>query len=147
MALQYTLQAYPNFFVGNLHVTAFATYLIYLCLSGLLLGVFIAVYSRITPFDELLLIRQGNLAAALSLGGAVIGFSLTLASCIFHTSGYVSFLSWSVSALIVQLLAYVVTTRMMAMTRDHIESNNVAFGVILGAISLSVGAINAACIS
>ena len=128
-------------------MTAFATYLIYLGLSAILLCIFIWVYSHITPFDEMLLIRQGNLAAAISLGGAVIGFSLTLASCILHTSGYVPFLSWAVSALIVQLLAYVVTTRMMAMTRDHIESNNVAFGVILGAISLAVGAINAACIS
>ena len=131
----------------TIDVTAITSYLIYLLLSGFLLLVFFVVYTRITPFDELLLIRQGNLAAAISLSGAVLGFSLTLASCIFHTSGYLPFLSWSVGALIVQLLTYVVTTRMLSMTRDHIESNNVAFGTLLGAISLSVGAINAACIS
>ncbi len=77
----------------------------------------------------------------------MVGFSLTLASCIFHTSGYGSFLMWSISGLAVQLLAYVVSTRLLAMTREHIESNNVAVGTILGAISLAVGAINAACIS
>lgn len=126
---------------------AFATYLIYLLLSVFVLMVFFAVYSRITPFDEVLLIRQGNLAAALTLGGALVGFSLTLASCILHTSGYLPFLSWAAGALFLQLLTYVVSTRMLAMTQDHIESNNVAFGALMAAISLSVGAINAACIS
>lgn len=128
-------------------MTAFATYLVYLLLSALLLMLFCAVYTRITPFDEVLLIRQGNLAAALTLSGALLGFSLTLASCILHTSGYLPFVSWSLGALVVQLLTYVVSTRLLSMTQGHIESNNVAFGALMGAISLSVGAINAACIS
>ncbi|MDP9109354.1 MAG: DUF350 domain-containing protein [Pseudomonadota bacterium] len=128
-------------------MTAIANYLLYLLMSGLVLLLFVRVYTHLTPFDEVLLIRQGNLAAAISLGGALVGFSLTLASCIFHTSGYGSFLMWSISGLAVQLLAYVVSTRLLAMTREHIESNNVAVGTILGAISLAVGAINAACIS
>lgn len=125
----------------------FANYLIYLLLSGLLIIFFFAVYTRVTPFNEVLLIRQGNTAAALSLGGAMLGFSLTIASCILHTSGILQFVAWGVGALVVQLVAYIATTRFMAMSREHIESGNAAFGGILGAISLSVGAINAACIS
>ncbi|HEV2609242.1 DUF350 domain-containing protein [Noviherbaspirillum sp.] len=126
---------------------AIANYLVFLLLAAVLLLVFFVIYTRITPYNEVLLIRQGNTAAALSLSGAVIGFSLTIASCILHTSTIIPFVAWASGALVVQLLTYLVTTRLMSMSKEHIESNNVAFGGILGAVSLSVGAINAACIS
>jgi putative membrane protein len=128
-------------------LTAVANYLIYLALAGVLLVFFFVVYTRCTPFDEVLLIRQGNTAAAFSLGGAILGFSMTVASCIFHTSNYGQFFGWASAALVVQLIAYLVTTRCMAISKEHIESNNVAFGALLGVISVAVGAINAACIS
>jgi len=126
---------------------AVANYLIYLALSGVLLTVFFIIYTWVTPFDEVLLIRQGNAAAAFSLGGAILGFSLAVVSSILHTTGYAQFAAWAAAALLVQLLAYLVTTRCMAMSKEHIESGNVAFGGLLGTISLAVGAINAACIS
>ena len=53
---------------------------------------------RVTPFQELALIRQGIVAPALSLGGAAIGFSLTVASSILHNDSYPMFLFWSASA-------------------------------------------------
>jgi putative membrane protein len=126
---------------------ALANYLIYLALAGMLLTVFFVIYTRVTPFNEVLLIRQGNTAAAFSLGGAILGFSLTVVSAIMHTTGYMQFIAWAAAALVVQLLAYLVMERCMSMSKEHIESGNVAFGGLLGAISISVGAINAACIS
>ena len=126
---------------------AFANYMIYLLLSGVFITVFFIIYTRVTPYDEVLLIRQGNTAAALSLGGALLGFSLTLASCILHTSNYVNFAMWTLAALVVQLIAYLVTTRCMSMAKDHIESNNTVFGGLLGVIAVAVGTINAAAIS
>jgi putative membrane protein len=126
---------------------AIASYVIHLALAAILVVVFFVAYTKITPFDEILLIRQGNGAAALSLGGALIGFSLTVASALLHTSSPMEFGAWALGALVVQVLAYAVTTKLLHMSKDHIESGNVAFGGLLGAISLSVGAINAACIS
>lgn len=126
---------------------AIANYVIHLLLASALILIFFIVYTYITPFDELLLIRQGNNAAMLSLGGALIGFSLTIASCIIHTADYRQFLAWAAGAMVVQVLAYGVATRLLRMSKDHIESGNTAFGGLMGAISLSIGAINAACIS
>lgn len=123
-----------------------ANYALHLVLAAVLLMLFFMVYVRITPFDEVLLIRQGNNAAALSLSGALIGFSLTLASCIIRTANYQEFLAWAAGAMIVQVLAYAVTTRLLRMSKDHIETGNTAFGGLLGAISIAMGAINAACI-
>lgn len=128
-------------------MTAIANYVIHLALAAVLVLIFFIVYTKITPFDEILLIRQGNNAAMLSLGGALIGFSLTVASAIIHTSDYREFAAWAAGALVVQVLAYTITSRLLRMSKDHIESGNTAYGGLLGAISLSVGAINAACIS
>ncbi|MDZ5632888.1 DUF350 domain-containing protein [Janthinobacterium sp. GMG1] len=122
-------------------------YLIHLLLAAALLIVFFIIYTRVTPYNEVLLIRQGNQAAALSLGGAMLGFSATIASSLMHTADYQQFFAWAFGAMVVQLLAYVVTTRLLRMSKDQIESNNSAFGGLLAAISLSIGAINAACIS
>jgi putative membrane protein len=126
---------------------AIGNYLLYLSLSSALILVFLLVYTYVTPFDEFLLIRQGNGAAALSLSGALIGFSLTIASCIIHTADYQQFLGWAAGAMLVQVLVYFAASKLLHMSKDQIESGNVAFGGLLGAISLSIGAINAACIS
>ncbi|MDN2673225.1 DUF350 domain-containing protein [Janthinobacterium sp. SUN026] len=126
---------------------AILNYLIHLLLAAGLLIVFFIIYTRVTPYNEVLLIRQGNQAAALSLGGAMLGFSATIASSLMHTADYQQFFAWAFGAMVVQLLAYVVTTRLLRMSKDQIESNNSAFGGLLAAISLSIGTINAACIS
>ena len=126
---------------------AILNYLIHLILAAALLIAFFIIYTRVTPYNEVLLIRQGNHAAALSLGGALLGFSATIASSLMHTADYQRFFAWAFGAMVVQLLAYVVTTRLLRMSKDQIESNNSAFGGLLGAIALSIGAINAACIS
>lgn len=126
---------------------AIANYVLYLLLSSALILVFLTIYTRITPFNEFLLIRQGNSAAALSLGGALLGFSLTIASSIVHTADYGQFLGWAAGAMLVQILVYFAASKLLHMSKDHIESGNAAFGGLLGVISLAVGAINAACIS
>lgn len=126
---------------------AILNYLIHLLLAAVLLAVFFKAYTSWTPFDEVLLIRQGNMAAALSLGGALIGFSITIGSALVHTADYREFVMWAAGAMVVQMLAYAVTTRLLNMAKDQIEGNNAAFGGLLGAISISIGVINGACIS
>jgi putative membrane protein len=128
-------------------VPAILNYLLHLFTAVALVLVFFVVYTRVTPYDEVRLIRAGNGAAALSLGGSLLGFSATIASCLMHTMDYYQFAGWAFGALIVQLLAYVIATRLLRMAKDQIEANNCAFGGLLGAISLSVGIVNAGCIS
>jgi len=115
--------------------------------ASFLIVLFFIAYTKMAPYDEIQLIRQGNGAAAISLGGALIGFSLTVASGIIHTDNYLAFLAWSAGAAVVQLLAYLLVTRLLHMSKDQIEGGNVAFGGLLGSISLAVGAVNAACLS
>lgn len=124
-----------------------ANYVMYLLSGAFLLGVFFVVYTRTTPIDEVGQVRAGNPAAALSLSGALIGFSLTVASGILHNSALLNFVAWSAGAMVVQLGVYAVFSRLLPGVKEQIEAGNVAMGGLLGAISLAVGAINAACLS
>ena len=128
-------------------LTYIANYVIYLLSGVFLLGVFFVVYTRTTPLDEVALVRAGNAAAALSLSGALIGFTLTIASGILHNSALLGFVAWSAGAMVVQLSAYAVFARLLPGAMEQIEAGNIAMGGLLGAISLSAGVINAACLS
>ena len=108
---------------------------------------FFVIYTRLTPYDEVTLIRGGNSAAALSLGGTLIGFSLPITSALLHTPDYYQFLGWAAGAMLVQILVFQIATRLLKMSKDQIEADNSAFGGLLGAISISIGLVNAGSIS
>lgn len=122
-------------------------YAVHLLSAFALLFVYAAVYLKATPFDELALIRDGNAAAALSFGGALVGFCLTLASSIAHNSTLGEVVLWALGAMMVQLLAYAVLSRLIRGMAAAIENHNIAMGGLMGAVSLVVGIINAACLT
>ena len=126
---------------------AILNYLLHLATAVALVMAYFVIYTRMTPYDEVTLIRQGNHAAALSLGGTLIGFSLPVASALLHTPVYIQFLGWAAGAMLIQVLVFHVTTRLLKMSKDQIEANNTAFGALLGAISVSIGLVNAGAIS
>ena len=126
---------------------AVVNYAIHLIVSGVLLGVFFVVYTRVTPFDEVALIHARNGAAAWSLGGALVGFSLTLGSAIVHNATLVEVILWAFGAMVVQVIVYAVASRLLHTMRPEIEAGNVAMGGFLGTISLVAGIVNAACLS
>ena len=93
------------------------------------------------------MIRAGHMAAALSFGGALIGFALTLASSAIFNASVVAYWGWALLAMLVQLIAYLAMTRIIPNLHAALEANNVAVGAFLGAVSLTIGIINAACLS
>jgi putative membrane protein len=119
----------------------------YFGLGLLLLALFVAVYVRITPYREIALIRAGNLAAAASLGGAIVGFVLPVASSIENSVSLIDMLLWSLVALVVQLIAFVIARAMVPAISKNVEEGQVASGVFLGAIAIALGLLNAACMT
>jgi hypothetical protein len=47
---------------------------------AVLLALFIAIYIRMTPYREMALIREGNMAASFSLSGSILGFVVPLSA-------------------------------------------------------------------
>src|ERR1700759_1126437 len=73
----------------------FDEFLVYLAVSLAYLAVFIAIYIRVTPWREIELIRAGNMAAAYSLAGVVVGFAVPLASAVENSVNIVDMAIWA----------------------------------------------------
>jgi putative membrane protein len=120
---------------------------LYFVVGLILVAVFLRVYTWVTPYREFDLICAGNTAAAISLGGATIGFILPLASAVAHSLGIVDVLIWGVIAMIVQLLIYVVARFAVPQLAADITAGKPAAAVSLAAASLGIGILNAACMT
>ena len=116
----------------------------YFLLALALFVAFMAIYVRITPHPEIRLIREGNVAAAASLGGASIGFALPLAAAIEYSVSLLDMLLWAAVALVVQLIGFGLVRLAIRDIGQQIEQGRVAAGVLLGAIAIAVGLLNAA---
>jgi putative membrane protein len=128
-------------------IAGFPDFLLYFVLSLALLALFVAIYARVTPYREIALIREGNVAASISLSGAVIGFVLPLASAIAHSVSPLDMVAWGVIALVVQLVVYAVTSRLVPRFQQAIEAGHAAPATLLAALSVSAGILNAASMS
>ncbi len=126
---------------------ALLAYLSYVGSGALLLALFTLLYCRVTPLDEMQLIRQHNEAAALSFGGALVGFSLTLASSAWHLNTVEKFLLWGVLALLVQIAVHMLLSRCVRDLQQALQDNNTAMGLLAGSVQLAVGVLNAGSLS
>ena len=119
------------------------SFLGYLLSSGAMLGLFVWIYAQVTPYREFELIAKNNNAAAIALGGAVIGFTLPLVSAIYFTRSIVEMAIWGISTGIVQLLVFLALRR----KAREIEAGHTASAILLATFSISIGLLNAASIS
>ncbi|MDR6788412.1 putative membrane protein [Sphingomonas sp. BE138] len=123
-------------------------FLIAFAIACLFLGVFKWLYQVSTPYDERRLVAEGNMAAAVTFGGAIVGFALPLASALSVTADPLEFVAWGVLAGVIQVVASLVVRRIVI--RDlvaRIETGNVASAVYMAATSIAVGLLNAACMT
>ena len=111
-----------------------------------LLAVFVVLYIFVTPYNEMALIREGNTAAAVSLGGAMIGYALPIAVAVATSHNIASMIGWGVVACIVQLMAYIVARLVLPQIVLNIPLGKVASGLFLATLSLATGILNAGCI-
>jgi putative membrane protein len=129
------------------YLTGLPLFAAYFALGLLLMAAFLIIYVRFTPYHEVSLIRSGNVAAAASLGGAVIGFVLPVASSIENSVSLVDMLLWAVISLVVQLLAFLIVRALIPTISKNVEAGKLASGVLLGAVAIALGLLNAACMT
>ena len=116
----------------------------WLCSIGLV-GAFSLVYVYWTPYKEVPLIREGNVAAACSLGGAILGFVVALAFVVANSAEVHELLFWGVVAAVIQLLGYSVVRFIVPNLPEGIGNNQTAHGVFLGLVSFGLGILTGAC--
>ncbi len=113
---------------------------------GVLL-LFVTVYTRLTPHDELGLIRAGNSAAALAFGGTLIAFALPLCSALIHAVSILDFLVWAGVAFAVQIGTFFTVRIFDTDLSARITRNEMAAGIVVASASIAVGLVNAACMT
>jgi len=123
-------------------------FLIAFAAAGAFTIAFKLIYQWITPYHEHTLIRAGNTAAAVTLGGALIGYVLPLASALSNTVSLAEFAAWALLAAGVQILVFLVVSRLlMRDLKVRIEAGEMGAALYLAAISICAGLLNAACMT
>jgi putative membrane protein len=128
-------------------LTMLPAFLSYFAVATVLLAVFLLVYVNVTPYHEFALIRAGNSAAAVTLSGALLGFAIPVANVIAHSDKLADLIAWGAIAGIVQILTYLAARFSMPHMNEDIPAGKVAPAILLAALSLGIGLINAACIA
>jgi putative membrane protein len=124
--------------------SAIAAHFTYFGIAIVATVVFVAIYVMITPHREFTLIRQGNSAAAISLGGALIGYTIPLAKAVAQSEGMTDMALWSGVALVAQVVAYGITRLLVPALSSDVKEGKTAAGIFIAAMSICIGLLNAA---
>ncbi len=119
-------------------------FLAYMATAVVLTLIYLVIYMWVTPHQEIKLIRDNNMAAALAFAGSLIGFCLPLASAIAQSVALVDCVVWGVVALVVQIAIFFLVRLPVPKISERIEKGETASGLWLGGASLAGGILNAA---
>jgi putative membrane protein len=129
-------------------LTSAVAFLVAFGVAGLFTIAFKVIYQWATPYNEKALIREGNIAAAIALGGALLGYVLPLASALAHTVSLIEFAAWATLSGVIQIVTFTVVRHLvMKDVSARIERGEIPAALYLLSISLVVGVLNAACMT
>lgn len=117
--------------------------IVQLAATLVLLGIGMACYMAITPFNEWRLMREGNVAAGVVIAGTLVALALPLAATLATSVLVLDIVLWGLVALIIQLLTFAAVTAMIRGLRSMIEAGNVAAALVLVGIQIAVALLNA----
>lgn len=129
------------------YVSSLPAFLAYFGTGVVLLVVFALLYSMVTPHKEHALMRAGNSAAATAYLGALLGFSLPLASAAANSVSIVDFVIWAAIGGVAQLAAFGLAALSQKGLSGRISAGEMSAGLWAGGIALIVGLLNAACMT
>ena len=100
-------------------------------LTGLL------VYVKLTPYRELELVQQGNMAAAVTFSSLVVSLSLPLAACMVNRYSIQDSVVWGVLSLLLQILLFRVTDAVFKGMPERIENNEVPAATVFASFKIA----------
>lgn len=122
-------------------------FLLYLAAGLVLVALFMLAYVQATPQREIELLRQGNAAAAIGLGGAVLGFVIPLSQAVAQSHNLVDMVVWSAIALLVQIAIFLLASLLVGEAGRKIAAGETAPAIFLAFMSVAGGVLNAACMT
>ena len=141
----------PSTALSSPEVQAFASgfpvMLLHLGVTLVLLVAGAAVYSLLTPWREVELIRKGNAAAALAFGGVLVGLAIPLAVSLSVSTTARDIVIWGVATLVIQLLCFRLADLVLTGLPQRIEKGEISAAVVLVSAKVATALILAAALT
>ncbi len=125
----------------------FPTTLLHAAVAVLILFLAAALYVLLTPHKEVALIRDGNAAAAVSLGGVLVGLAAPLALSLNSSTSLIEIVIWGISTVMVQLLVFRLVDLLLRGLPQRIQEGEVAAAALLVGAKLATALILAAAVA
>lgn len=107
----------------------------------------LSAYLWLTPHREMALIRDGNQAAAISLGGAALGLAIPMAFCLSASINVWDIIVWGAVTLLVQIVAFRAVDLALRDLPKRIERDERPAAIFLASIKIAVALLNAAAVA
>jgi putative membrane protein len=105
------------------------------------------IYVILTPHKEITLIREGNTAAAVSLGGVLVGLAIPLAVSLKASTTLIELALWGAATMMVQLLIFRLVDLVLRGLPKRIQDGEMAAAAMLVGAKLSTALILAAAVA
>ncbi len=127
--------------------TGFPITLMHTGVTILILFIGAAIYVMLTPHREIALIREGNAAAALSLGGVLVGLAAPLAVSMNASASVAEIAIWGFSTVAVQLLVFRLVDMLLRGLPQRIREGEVSAAALLVGAKLATALILSAAVA
>lgn len=127
--------------------TGFPITLLHAGAAILILFLGATLYVLLTPHKEITLIREGNAAAAVSLGGVLVGLSIPLAVSLHASTSMIEIGVWGASTVVVQLLIFRLVDLILHGLPQRIQQGEAAAAVLLVGAKIACALIIAAAVA
>ena len=128
-------------------LAGFPILVLHVTVTFAMLAAAVFIYIKITPYDEIKLIRDGNTAVAVSLSGAIVGLALPLAFSMASSISVWEVLVWGPVTLVMQLIAFRVADLVIKDLPKRIVGGEMGAAILLVSIKLGAAAINSAAVT
>lgn len=118
--------------------------------TGLTVALLLAgatLYIWLTPHRELTLIRAGNTAAAISLGGILLGLAIPLGVSLAASTTLVEIAVWGAATLVVQLFVFSLTDLLLRGLPRRIAAGEMSAATLLVSAKLATAIILACAVA
>lgn len=127
--------------------TGFPLTLLHAGVTLLILVLGATIYALLTPHKEIALIRDGNSAAALSLGGVMVGLSIPLAVSLSASTSVIEIAVWGAATVAVQLLVFRLVDLVLRGLPQRIQEGEVSAAALLVGAKLATAIVLAAAVA
>jgi len=128
-------------------ISGLPVFLLHLGVSFAVFLFALSAYLWLTPHKEMALIRDGNTAAAISLGGAAVGLAIPMAFCLSNSINVWDIVVWGVVTLFIQVVAFRLVDLVLHQLPKRIEHDEISAAVFLASMKIAVAMLNAAAVS